>query len=408
VPRPPAATFELHSGVGLAEEYTDNFDLTARNRRDNLRSSLSPSATALINSPFTKGQLTLSLTGAHDTATGKFNFFPSFDGVVTWDVSPLLRLTAADSLSRSDERARADTLGLRSERSTFTTNTFSLSADYLIGNIATREYYRLATFFNEGNTTRTGTGDTIAHTLGATAGTTFATVNTASVGYEFLLSSTDGADTTGHQVTASVARQLSELASAGISASHAIRTGSGESTSAGGRFGGNGDFTISSVSLFSSYGIPGRWSLAANVGYSLLRRDGGGDENLITTASTFTYFFARATATLSVDQGFSETFAETENRGVVQTRGVVGTLIYPVTPFITGTLSAYFRQNDLSTTSGGTEDNKGASIALSIQLLRWLRMGLEYAYTDRSSSRQTAISSDFTENRARVSLLADF
>lgn len=405
--------------MSLSEEYTDNFNLSASRKQDNFRTSLSPGATLLINGAFTKGQITYNLSGSHDSSTNDTDVFQSLLGLVTWEATPRLTLTASDELTRNDAPFLADTLSLRRQRRTFTSNTFALNSNYLVASIATREYYTLGTFTDEGGS------DTTTHTIGASASTTFYQTNTASVGAEYLTSTTTrGSDIEGPQVTASFTRQLSALTSVGLSGAYALRSVSGSTSTRG------TEFRIWSVSGFTAYTLPNQWSLTGSVGFSRLTSDRGPDSSSVTTVTTFTsYHFAPATLTLSGDQGFSQTFAtpqnlnlaqgalpafaQSQNLGVVKTRGLTGSISYPLTPFIGGSVSGFFRENEFTGIGGGpanrTEDTWGGSTSFSIQLLRWLSMGLEYAYTEATASpRLGNTSNNFTENRARLSLNASF
>jgi hypothetical protein len=348
----------------------------------------------LINSAFTKGLITDRLSPSHDSSTDDINFFQSLLGQVSWQASPRLTLTVSDTLTQSDEAGQADRLSLRRQRQTFVSNAFSLSGNYLIANVATREYYRLSTFFNERGS------DTTTHTAGTQATVPLYQTNTATVGYEFVSSETSDSETTvGHQFTASLSRQLSVFATAGVSANYALRQVSGRNSGAG------GDFSQWGVSLFSSYAIPGRWSLNGSIGYSQVDRDSGPNSS-ITTQTNLTYRFARATASIGIEQGFSETFASGENFGVVETRGFTGALTYPFTPFTTGTVSGFYRENTSTGAGGGAradETTWGGSATLSIQLLRWLTMSLGYDHRETTSK-----TGDFTENHGRISLNASF
>ena len=91
----------------------------------------------------------------------------------------------------------------------------------------------------------------------------------------------------------------------------------------------------------------------------------------------------------------------------MKTRGFRGSLSYPFTPFISGSGSAFFRTNEFTGVGGGeadrSEDTWGGAISFSVRLLRWLSLGLEYAYTEASSSESFR---SFSENRARASLSA--
>lgn len=395
---PPAATFELRPSAGLSSEYSDNFNLSSGDKGANLRTSLSGGLALLIDAAFTKGQIGLTLSGAHDTATDGTQLFPSLLGQVSWQATPLLTLTAADALTRSDEPSRADVLSLRRQRRTFTSNAFSLTSNYLLTTIPTRQFYSLSTFFDEGG------ANTISHAFGGGASTAIYETNTLDVGYEYLTSGTSGgSDAVGHSFTASFSRQLTSSMSAGLSGSYTLNTfssGDGAAETESSTWG---------VSLFSSYVLPGRFALSGSLGFSRVTSDGGRDTSSVTSVTSLTYQLAPATAALSVNQGFSQTFAQGENFGIVKTRGVTGSLSYPFTPFIGGSATAYYRQNEFTGIGGGqpagSENTYGASLSLSVQLLRWLTLGLDYSYTAASSSDR---GSGYTENRARASLNATF
>ena len=66
-------------------------------------------------------------------------YFHSVLGQVSWQATPRLRFTVADAFTHNDQPPEADSLGLRRERATFTSNAFSLSADYLLDRVATRD-----------------------------------------------------------------------------------------------------------------------------------------------------------------------------------------------------------------------------------------------------------------------------
>ena len=409
---PPAATFELDYLLGIAEEYSDNFRHSGADKKSNLRTSISPGIQLGINGALTKGLIRYVLSGTYDTSDNETGLFHSLDASVTWQATPRLNLTLSDTFVRSDEPSQADRLSLRRNREPFISNTFTLRSTYSLAPITTTAYYGLTTFFQDDGR------DTISHLIGATAGTSFYESNTVTVGYEYLKSDTsDGqvtgssvslgaealSDVSGHRFFGSFTRQLNPLTSAGISGSYALRQS------------GDTDYDLWSVSLFATRSV-GDLSLTGSVGYSQVRLEAGTDSGIL-TAATLVYRFARAVLTLGFDSGFSETFAEGQNFGVVKTRGVTATLSYPFTPFITGTTRGFYRQNETTgTTRGGArdEDAWGASASVAIKLSRWLTMLLDYSHIEASRS---AISESapapqnaggFTENRARISLSASF
>jgi hypothetical protein len=393
--------FELHPSIGIAEEYTDNFNLTPGEGQANFRTSVSPGLTLLINRPFTKGQISYNLQVAHDSSEPEdLKLFHSFLGQVSWQPMPRLTLTVADVLTQGDDAAQADQLSLRRERESFTTNTFSVTSDYLLGNVATRQYYRITTFLQEGDDL-TG-GDTTTQALGLSASRAFYQTNTASVGYDYLTSDTTNETVSGHEFTGTLARQLTTLRSVGVTGSVAYRTAEDD-------FGGDSNYSKWSIALFNSFVVPGRWSMQGSLGYSWLVPDTGQSHGLITSATTFTFEFARATATLGIDQGFSETFAAGEDFGVVETRGIHAALNYAFTPALSGRASAFLRENDFTGVAGeerGTERTWGGELSFAARLRRWLMFHLNYNYTDATQSSSGR--GGYTENRVRAALDATF
>jgi hypothetical protein len=388
--------FEFHGGIGIAEEFSSNFSRT-ENGKANFRTSVSPAGTLLINGVSTRGVIGYSLAGAVDHTSGDINVFHSFLGQVSWQATPRLSFTASESLSRNDDPDQADRLSLRRERRLFTSNTFSLASTYRVDNVSTAERYTLSTFFDENGR------DTVTHTLSAGAGAPIGATNSASAGYEFTSSSTSGVDgnVTGHSLNGSLARAVTPLTGVGIAGSIGWRTITAAAT-------GDRDVMLWNVSLFNNYTLP-RWSLRGNIGFSRLTDDRGAEFSSISSVSSLTYRFARATASLTADSGFSETFLLGENFGIVETRGITAALVYPLPPSITAHVSAFYRTNDFTGVAGGAEEQGsmawGASLSLSVQLRRWLTGRFEYAHTRHESSRSDT---SFIENRVRVSLDAAF
>jgi hypothetical protein len=391
---PPTATFQLEPSLTLSEEYTDNFDLTERGRRSNFRSTASPGLRLIINSAFTKGIVQYNFAPSHDSATDEFNFFHALLGQVTWQANPRWTLTLSETFTRSDEPGEADRLGLRQERQTFSSNTISLGSDYLIDRVATRQFYRLSTFFDQDG------GDTTTHAAGVGATVPIAATNALSAGYDYLRSDTSGeeeSDVRGHQFTGSISRKLTTLRSVGVSGSYALRTLTDE-------FGDTG-YQPWNVSVFTNYLLPGRLTLNGSVGVSGLSIDSG--ETLgpnVSTATSISYQFARAVATLAFDRGFSETFNDGEDFGVVETEGVTASLSYPFTPSLLGTLSGYYRRNKFTGLGNVADDerseNWGGTAALAWRF--WsdrLLFDLSYSYRN-----QTGTEDSYTENRVRAAL----
>lgn len=419
-PTPPGARpvqlFEFHPGVSVSEEYSDNFNRTPRSRQENFRSTLAPALTVLLDSGFLTGLATYSLAGSYDTSLpDELSLFNSLVGRLSLEATPRLKLTATEALTQSDQPDQADRLGLRQARRKFTSNAFSLGAVYSIANVDLMPSYRLSTFSEDDG------GETTSHTIGASASTVVLKTNTVTLGYEYLKTDTTEGDssttsttalpgsrtqTTGHRVSGSVAHQITERSTVGVSGAYAWRAQDKTNPAS------ETDFTQRTVSLFNSYVIPNTIALRGSIGVSQLTGGTASGDPLLSTSSTLSYWFGQAVATLGVERGFSETFAETENNGVVQTTGYTGSLSYPFTPSFKGLASVSYRENEVtgvgSTTGTGprTDNVLTGTLSFSYQILRWLGSTLEYRYSETSSTDPDR--DNIKENRLKLVLTASF
>ena len=402
-PTRPGATYELHYSLGVSEEYSDNFNLSKTDKESNFRTVISPGATLLINGARTRGRLSFTPSLAYDSSNSDTNLFLAFNGTVVWEVTPVFTLTAANTLSLSDDYLTAGTLSLRREREKYISNIFSLYGDYRRDTLSVSPYYVLSTFFDEGG------DDTVTHSVGATISKAFLIRNTATVGYEYLYSDTsdDGEDISGNQVTLSLAHQLNVETTVGVSGSYAHRSVSG------GGLPGSDEYYIVTVSVFGSYTVRGIWSASASTGYSWLKANDVSprvpteSESLPFVSAQVSYFaLPRTVLTVTGYSGFSESFSRGENFGVVQTYGVTGTASYAVTPLVGAFASAYWNTSEETGVAGGSigdpEETYVVNAGLSYQALRWLSLGLTYTYTH-------ALGDDgFTENRVTATATASF
>jgi uncharacterized protein (PEP-CTERM system associated) len=164
-----------------------------------------------------------------------------------------------------------------------------------------------------------------------------------------------------------------------------------------------------SASFFNSYQTS-TLGISGSLGYARSSSESGTSDASITSTTVVNYRFARATASIAIDSGFAETFAEGENSGLVQTRGVVASLSYPITPALSGSISAFYRDNTGVGSSSGTTNTIGATASATFRLTNWLNFGLDLAHTEVGSSKTPPASNvgsgDYTENRARISLNA--
>ena len=430
----PTARFQFDPTVTISEEYTDNFNLTERNRKSNFRTTVAPGLALSINGAFLKGLVSYKFAPSYDTVTDDFSLFHSLLGQVVWDVTPRWKLTMADTFIRSDEPGEADRLGLRQQRRAFTSNTLLLASDYLLGQVATRASYQFSSFSDDD----VG-GETKSHTLSLSATAPLYQNNSISGGYEYLLSNTTNStltsttilgtstdtDVTGHKFTAGATRRLNTLLSAGVTGFYAMRTITGGTITSTSR-NGEDDFRLWNASVFGDYELPGRLKLSITLGVSQVSADSGISVGPnLSTKSSLTYQFARAVLTLAADKGFSETFGEGENFGVVETEGVTGSLLYPFTPSLTGTLSGYWRHNKptgignsslgIQNQAGQETETWGGTLNFSWRLRPGLLLELSYTYTKQQGSDTRGVTgttgtidNSYTENRVKAAINLSF
>jgi hypothetical protein len=405
--------FEFYINPNATETWTDNFNFTTQHKQENYRTTLGLGGTVLVNGPTTKASVTSNAGYTYDTAnpSGGWRLFPTISGALTQILSPRLTLTATDSYTRNDEPSQADSFGLNRQRQTFSSNSFSLSANWLVDIVATQLYYR-NTFFTSGDT------DTVSNGFGANASTQIGPLNTARVGYEYSFSSTTSnnannstsstsnnttisAATSGHSSSqtlyGSLSRQLGPYSSAGISSSYTLTS--------------QDDARIWNVSFFSTYGLPSGLSWSSSIGYSLLSSDSQPSSSGVTTNSTLSYNFARAAVSFSAFRDFRQTAVEGQNFGIVQTAGYTGSFFYTFTPFLSGSAQASYTTN--STTGVGnnasTPDSNTftAGAGLSWRMLRWLSSTLQYTYTLQSGGNNTANSNSTVNGTGTVNRTGD-
>jgi len=384
--------FELYVNPNLTEQWTDNFNFTTNHKQENYRTSLGLGGVVLVNGATTKASISSNVALAYDTAdpSGGVKPFPTINAAVTQIVSPRLTLTATDSYTRNDEPSQADAFGLNRQRRTFSSNSFGLSANWLIDIVPTQLYYR-NTFFSSSDT------DTVSNTIGANASTRIGALNTVRAGYEYSYSSTTGNNTSNTTSTTtnnltipattsgsgssqtiygSLARQLGQFTSAGISSSYTLQS--------------QNDARIWNVSFFSTYGLPSGLSMSSSIGYSILSSNNQGDSSGITTNSSLSYRFTRAIVAVSAYRDFRQTAIEGQNFGIVQTSGYSGSFLYTFTPLLSGNAQVAYTTNSstgVGNNSSSPDSNTlTAGAGLNWRILRWLSSTLQYTYTLQSSS----------------------
>ena len=407
LPPPPGARprglFHLRPTLGLSEEYTDNFRLSEDDKESNFRTRISPGIQAFIDSGTVTGSAGYTLSAVYDTARGaEPSLHHSLAAAVTWQATPRFRLTLTEAFVHHDDPVVADSLEINQERRNFTSNRTSLVGAYEFDLTTVRGSYRYAHFARDGGTSSD------AHRLGTGVSRQLGYSNRASVGYEYLLSESVNAqgDTTrvkGHQLTGSFSRELTSRTTGGVSTSYAIRD---QERSGTGRR--DASFSRWNVSLFSTYLLAQQISVRSSLGVGLLERDGETGEPILTSTTSIMYWSGPATIVIDIERGFSETFGETDDNGVVQTTGIRASLTYAFSPLLEGRLFGAYRANE-STGVGTTNATRGDQTiytfgaGLTWEITNWLDANLEAEHR-----RQESSSRPFTENRIRALLRATF
>jgi len=393
----PGAIFEYHPTLSLSEEFTDNYRLSTKRQQSNFRTTLTPGSTILMNGAKTQGSVSATSGFAYDTISGEtsMKIFPSLTAAIQHSLTPRLSLTLTDSFDRNDAPTRGESTGLRTERRTFTSNTFGASVGWLIDLLQTQYYYRNALFL--GDTT------TISHVFGLGASTRLGALDTVQAGYEYSISQPEeGMSSHGQLFSGSIGHQFGYFVTAGVQGSYSTQS--------------LNEQRIWNGSVFATYGLPTGLAFSGRVGYSVLTSDAGSQQNGLSASATASYAHARGIISLAYFQDFRTTYQggqnlqtgqdqSSQNFGVVESRGLTGNFTYQLTPYIGSFIQAAYYQNTNTgvgnTKSDTSQDYLTAGAGINWQFLRWFSMNLTY-------TRNEFTQPDRHENRAVLSLNAAF
>lgn len=392
----PVAPFNFRPTLGISEEYSDNFNRTSQNPVSNFRSAIFPGFEARLDTGFLTGQAVYMLSAFHDSSVGEVGVHHWFAGQLDWQVTSRFKLSISDTFTQSDNPYLADRIDLRLNRQKYTSNLLGVGAEYSFNTVDLKGYYRMSIFDSDPT-------DTTTNTIGTSAAIQLGRIHTLTLGYEYLNSQTDapGANTTttGHQLTGSFSRDLNKNLTAGVTATLAFREQS-QST-------GTTDFTRWSLAAFGNYVLSNKIILRGSVGLAQLDSDDTKPRLLFTTDTDLSYYLGPAVLGLRLERGFSESFAQGQNLGVIETFGVAGSVLYRFTPLLTSSGIISYRDNKFTGLGGGQagQEDKVLTVSanVSYQILRWLTATLDYTYTHATSN---APQGGFSENRVRAALNA--
>jgi hypothetical protein len=392
----------------VSESWTDNFFQTPTDKQSDFRTVVGPGGILLVNGATTRGSLQGNAGLTYDTALSSganFNIFPTVTGTLNQSLGPRLSLNFTDTYVRNNNPAQADPFGLNTQRTTYGSNLFSVSANYQLDRIATYVSYGNSIFLTGG----TNGSNTVSNLLGGGASMPIGASNTVQASYTYYWTDTSGTSagensglTTGNIVSASLSHQLGLYSSVGLSGSY-FTSNSPQS----------GNDHIWNASVFATYGLPPALSLSGSLGYSQLISSQQATTGGVSSNISLSYGFAQTTASVGVFSNFRPTGLTGQNFGIVQTVGFIGTLSQAFTPFITGSLQAYYNQNSFTGSgndaSSPNSSNLGGGVNLYWQIRSWLSMNASYYYILRSNSSGTVIGpGNISVNTVTLSLQATF
>jgi hypothetical protein len=405
----PRGWFELRPTFGISEEYSDNFRRSAENRESNFRTALNPGIQVLLDRGLLTGSALYKLSAFYDSLPQETGTHHAFNGLLAWQATPRLRLSLLEALRQNDDPEQADELQTTQQRREFLSNRTFLTSDYVLDTLQTKQYYHFSSF------TRSGGQESKSqtHTFGLSATKILGAINHLTGGYEYLLnnSTTDqgaAAGTpitaestiTGHQVTGSFARDLSAVMTAGVSAAYAFRERESNSQTS--------SFSRWTFSVFDNYTLTDKLIVRASVGVGQLTTDGSAQDPVLITTTAASYVLGPATFAVKFSRGFSESFTESENFGVILTTSFSASVSYQFTPLLTGRILGTYRENE-STGAGADVSNRNVKVytaraGITYQIASWLTATLEAFHTDRTSGSQPSVN----ENRVHAVVNAIF
>ena len=406
----PTRLFDFHPRATLSEEWTDNFFRSDRNPESNLRSSIAVGAQVLLDDPTLSGEFSYAPRGFYDTLFEDFGLHHGLAARLAWQATPRFKLTSAAGFSVDDEPAQADRLDLRRARREFTRTNGTVSGDYSLPLWTLSGFYRVSLFSETGESTLT-------HTSGADVTRLIGRTNSLTGAYRYLNSTTETdrrsalvevertreSSTDGHEFIGTFARELTSTTTVGLSAAYAVRSQVTQASES--------DYSRWNVSLFNTYSIAQRISLEGSIGIAQLMPSSGDPLLTWTSDTSLAYYFGPAVLRLTIERGFSETFGDGQNFGVVETSGVAAWFSYDFTPRVSANASGRYRENVFTGIGGGVtrpdENTLGFAVGLTYEIASWLNSSLDYSYTVTESAQRGG-GGGYTENRVRAALNAVF
>jgi hypothetical protein len=383
--------FQLSGFLQLQGEYTDNFFLTERNKRDEFREILTPGLSLRLSTGPSQARLSYAPSLVHSSLSeGELQVFHLFDGSGSLALTERLTLRASDRFLRTDEPAVTDPRGVRRDREVLTTNTLTSDLTFQQATWSLVPRYALTLIRSDKEDRERST----VHALGIDGTLEILGRNTLGAGYELTRGEFKIAnDFTGHAGRVSFSRALDPRNTASLRSSIAHRDVEG------GR-----DFDIVRGDVGLRRDVSPRYIYEARAGYASTSAVSGSREDAVEYSLTGTYTGKAVRLTLTSGQSLQETFLERDNVGVTRTSDHALEIRYEPIERLAVTFRGRFAENRFLQSRREDVRIEGG-LELAFQLTRLLLLTLGYTYTDVDSN---LAGFDFQNNRVRLGLTVTY
>ena len=162
------------------------------------------------------------------------------------------------------------------------------------------------------------------------------------------------------------------------------------------------DYQVYNPSAGFSYTISNDVFFSLGMGCSFINREESDDESVMSANGSLTKTFSRGSVNIIGSGGYEESDYGAENLGVTEFYQVGGSAAYQFTRHFSGNIFGSYRNNQYIDEDPEREDKiTRVGAGLSMQVLEWMSLGLNYAYRKVDS---TMDEDDYEENRGLITI----
>lgn len=396
---------QLFMSASLAEEYSDNFFQTERDRREGYRTSGVFGTVYHLEDGRRFVSLANSISANYEARSEQSHVAFANLSLNAGYQLPRVSLALSDSFIRSDTLDDATPSGLRRERRTFWRNSVSPQMRYALTPLTAADLaYTNTLVRNEDQ----DAGNTTSHAFTTGFQHRFSRLLQGSVRYTFITADTEGAfETHSHNASADLVYSLERRTSVSLRA-----FGTVIDRSAGGT-----DSRIYGASLGVRRQLTSFLSVFTAVGPIVLGRQGQAQRVFVNWQANLDGALPfpgmpHTSLTFSAQQNVNDTVNEVDNVGLVLRRSVTLRLHHAASRYLHASLFVTYFRTELLETIGTPESVRGrkdnfwnAGASVSYALTRVVSLSCNYQYRRRESNLPCG---DFDENRLTLALSAGF